>query len=357
MSDMAAECGSGNCDAWAARDPSGILSPYKFNRREVQSEDVSLRITHCGVCYADVIWTRNMFNDSIYPLVPGHEIAGVVTEVGADVKGFKVGDHVGVGVYVNSCQDCENCNSSLENHCSKCVVTYNSVDSDGTVTKGGYSSHILVHQRYCFKIPADYPLSKAAPLLCAGITVYTPMIRHNMNQPGKSLGVIGLGGLGHMAVKFGKAFGLKVTVFSTSESKREEAINLLGADNFVISSDENQMESLKSSLHFIIDTASGDHQFDPYLSLLKVGGVMVLLSFPSEIKVHPENLNLAARSLAGSVTGGTKDIQEMINFCAANNVYPDIEMIKIDYVNEALQRLINRDVRFRFVIDIENSFK
>uniref|UniRef100_A0A0E0RB24 cinnamyl-alcohol dehydrogenase n=1 Tax=Oryza rufipogon TaxID=4529 RepID=A0A0E0RB24_ORYRU len=329
MSDMAAECGSGNCDAWAARDPSGILSPYKFNRREVQSEDVSLRITHCGVCYADVIWTRNMFNDSIYPLVPGHEIAGVVTEVGADVKGFKVGDHVGVGVYVNSCQDCENCNSSLENHCSKCVVTYNSVDSDGT----------------------------AAPLLCAGITVYTPMIRHNMNQPGKSLGVIGLGGLGHMAVKFGKAFGLKVTVFSTSESKREEAINLLGADNFVISSDENQMESLKSSLHLIIDTASGDHQFDPYLSLLKVGGVMVLLSFPSEIKVHPENLNLAARSLAGSVTGGTKDIQEMINFCAANNVYPDIEMIKIDYVNEALQRLINRDVRFRFVIDIENSFK
>uniref|UniRef100_A0A0E0GCW6 cinnamyl-alcohol dehydrogenase n=2 Tax=Oryza nivara TaxID=4536 RepID=A0A0E0GCW6_ORYNI len=281
MSDMAAECGSGNCDAWAARDPSGILSPYKFNRREVQSEDVSLRITHCGVCYADVIWTRNMFNDSIYPLVPG----------------------------------------------------------------------------YCFKIPADYPLSKAAPLLCAGITVYTPMIRHNMNQPGKSLGVIGLGGLGHMAVKFGKAFGLKVTVFSTSESKREEAINLLGADNFVISSDENQMESLKSSLHFIIDTASGDHQFDPYLSLLKVGGVMVLLSFPSEIKVHPENLNLAARSLSGSVTGGTKDIQEMINFCAANNVYPDIEMIKIDYVNEALQRLINRDVRFRFVIDIENSFK
>ncbi|KAF2911724.1 hypothetical protein DAI22_11g202300 [Oryza sativa Japonica Group] len=357
MSDMAAECGSGNCDAWAARDPSGILSPYKFNRREVQSEDVSLRITHCGVCNADVIWTRNMFNDSIYPLVPGHEIAGVVTEVGADVKGFKVGDHVGVGVYVNSCQDCENCNSSLENHCSKCVVTYNSVDSDGTVTKGGYSSHILVHQRYCFKIPADYPLSKAAPLLCAGITVYTPMIRHNMNQPGKSLGVIGLGGLGHMAVKFGKAFGLKVTVFSTSESKREEAINLLGADNFVISSDENQMESLKSSLHLIIDTASGDHQFDPYLSLLKVGGVMVLLSFPSEIKVHPENLNLAARSLAGSVTGGTKDIQEMINFCAANNVYPDIEMIKIDYVNEALQRLINRDVRFRFVIDIENSFK
>ncbi|KAG8095369.1 hypothetical protein GUJ93_ZPchr0012g19100 [Zizania palustris] len=322
----------------------------------VQSEDVSLKITHCGICYADVAWTRNMLNNSMYPLVPGHEITGVVTKVGADVKGFKVGDHVGVGTYVDSCRECENCKSSLENHCSKFVFTFNGVDTDGTVTKGGYSSHIVVHERYCFKIPDGYPLAKAAPLLCAGITVYTPMMRHNMNQPGKSLGVIGLGGLGHMAVKFGKAFGLKVTVFSTSESKREEAINLLGADNFVISSDENQMESQKSSLHFIIDTSSGDHQFDPYLLLLKVGGVMVVLSFPSEIKVHPANLNLAARSISGSITGGTKTTQEMLNFCAANKIYPDIEMIKIDYVNEALQRLVDRDVRFRFVIDIDNSF-
>ncbi|XP_024317696.1 probable cinnamyl alcohol dehydrogenase 1 isoform X5 [Brachypodium distachyon] len=354
---MAAECESGNCHAWAAKDPSGTLSPYKFNRRTVQSGDISLRITHCGVCYADVIWTRNQHNDSVYPLVPGHEIAGVVTEVGSDVNGFKVGDHVCVGTYVNSCRDCENCNSFLENHCSKFVFTFNGVDTDGTVTKGGYSGHIVVHERYCYKIPDGYPLEKAAPLVCAGITVYTPMIRHNMNQPGKSLGVIGLGGLGHMAVKFGKSFGLKVTVFSTSESKREEAISLLGADNFVISSDKKQMESLKSSLHFIVDTASGNHPFDPYLSLLKVGGVMALLSFPEEIRIHPATLNLGARTLAGSVTGGTKDTQEMINFCAANKIYPDIELIKIDYINEALGRLVNRDVRYRFVIDIENSFK
>ncbi|WVZ83608.1 hypothetical protein U9M48_030736 [Paspalum notatum var. saurae] len=356
---MAAEWKNGNCSAWAARDPSGVLSPYKFNRRAVRSSDVSLKITHCGVCYADVIWTQNKFNDSQYPLVPGHEISGVVTEVGSDVKGFKVGDHVGVGTYVNSCRDCENCNSYLEQYCPQRVGTFNRVDTDGTVTKGGYSTHIVVHERYCFKIPDGYPLAKAAPLLCAGITVYTPMVRHNMNQePGKSLGVIGLGGLGHMAVKFGKAFGLKVTVFSTSESKRDEAINLLGADNFVISSDTQQMESLKNSLHFIVDTASGDHPFDPYLSLLKVGGVMAMVCFPpSGIKVHPASLNIGARTLSGSGVGGTKDIQEMVSFCAANKIYPEIEIIKIDYINEALARLVNRDVKYRFVIDIENSFK
>uniref|UniRef100_A0A453GFU0 cinnamyl-alcohol dehydrogenase n=1 Tax=Aegilops tauschii subsp. strangulata TaxID=200361 RepID=A0A453GFU0_AEGTS len=247
---MAAESESCNCSAWAANDPSGVLSPHSFNRRAVRHDDVSLRITHCGVCYADVQWTRNLHHDSVYPLVPGHEIAGVVTEVGSDVKGFKPGDHVAVGTYINSCRDCDNCNNLLENHCSNFVFTFNGVDTDGTVTKGGYSTHIVVHERYCYKIPDGYPLDKAAPLACAGITVYTPMIRHNMNQPGKSLGVIGLGGLGHMAVKFGKAFGLNVTVLSTSESKRDEAINLLGADNFVVSSDKNQMEVLNILISF-----------------------------------------------------------------------------------------------------------
>ncbi|EMS58458.1 putative cinnamyl alcohol dehydrogenase 1 [Triticum urartu] len=302
-------------------------------------------------------WTRNLHHDSVYPLVPGHEIAGVVTEVGSDVMDFKLGDHVAVGTYINSCRDCDNCNSLLENHCSNFVFTFNGVDTDGTVTKGGYSSHIVVHERYCYKIPDGYPLEKAAPLACAGITVYTPMIRHNMNQPGKSLGVIGLGGLGHMAVKFGKAFGLNVTILSTSESKRDEAINLLGADNFVVSSDKNQMESLKNSLDFIVDTASGDHPFDPYLALLKVRGVMALVGFPGEIRVHPASLNLGARTLSGSVVGGTKDTQEMINFCAVNKIYPNVEVIKIDYINEALERLVNRDVKYRFVIDIESSFK
>ncbi|CAN6360660.1 unnamed protein product [Urochloa humidicola] len=353
---MDAEPESGKCNAWAATSPDGILSPYKIKRRVVRRDDVSLRITHCGVCYADVIWTQNKHNDSMYPVVPGHEIVGQVTEVGSEVKGFNIGDHVAVGIYVNSCGDCENCNSFLEHYCSKIVVTFNGIDTDGTVTMGGYSNHIVVRERFCFKIPDGYPLAKAAPLLCAGITVYTPMIRHKMNQPGKSLGVIGLGGLGHMAVKFGKTFGLKVTVFSTSESKRNEAIDLLGADNFVISSDRQQMESLKSSLDFIVDTAAGDHPFDPYLSLLKAEGVMALVGFPSEIKVHPGSLIFGGRTLSGSGAGGTKGIQDMLNFCAANKIYPETEVIKMGYINKALERLINRDVKYRFVIDIANSF-
>ncbi|GLT44789.1 hypothetical protein SLA2020_186660 [Shorea laevis] len=355
---MASDGVTENCLAWAARDPSGVLSPYKFSRRTVGVYDVSLKITHCGVCYADVSWTRNGHGDSRYPLVPGHEIVGIVKEVGSNVRGFKVGDHVGVGTIVNSCRDCECCNDDQENCCLKgCVLTFNGVDVDGTITKGGYSSYVVVHERYCFKIPDDYPLASAAPLLCAGITVYSPMMRHNMNQPGKSLGVIGLGGLGHMAVKFGKAFGLKVIVFSTSISKKEEALNLLGADNFVISSDQEQMKALTKSLDFIIDTASGDHPFDPYLGLLKIGGIYTLVGFPSEIKFSPGSLNLGLRSLAGSVTGGTKMIQQMIDFCAVHKIYPNIEVIPIGYVNEALERLIKRDIKYRFVIDIENSLK
>lgn len=354
---MTSESNKENCLAWAAREPSGVLSPYEFSRRSLGNDDVSIRITHCGVCYADVIWTRNMHQDSKYPLVPGHEIVGVVKEVGSNAKRFKVGDHVGVGTYVNSCRDCEYCNDSLEIYCEKRVSTFNGVDSDGTITKGGYSSSIVVHERYCFMIPKDYPLASAAPLLCAGITVYSPMMRHKMNQPGKSLGVVGLGGLGHMAVKFGKAFGLKVTVFSTSISKKEEALNSLGADHFIVSSDQEQMRAATKTLDFIVDTAAGDHPFDPYMSTMKTRGVLVLVGFPSEVKFSPANLNMGMKTVSGSLTGGTKEIQEMINFCAANKIYPMIEVVPIQYANEALERLVNRDVKYRFVLDIENSLK
>ncbi|KAH9774788.1 putative cinnamyl alcohol dehydrogenase 1 [Citrus sinensis] len=354
---MTSETASKDCLGWAARDPSGVLSPYSFNRRAVGSDDVSITITHCGVCYADVIWTRNKHGDSKYPLVPGHEIVGIVKEVGHNVSRFKVGDHVGVGTYVNSCRDCKYCNDGLEVHCARSVYTFNAIDADGTITKGGYSSYIVVHERYCYKIANDYPLALAAPLLCAGITVYTPMMRHKMNQPGKSVGVIGLGGLGHMAVKFGKAFGLNVTVLSTSTSKKEEALSLLGADKFVVSSDLEQMKALGKSLDFIIDTASGDHPFDAYMSLLKVAGVYVLVGFPSEVKFSPASLNIGAKTVSGSVTGGTKDTQEMLEYCAAHKIYPQIETIPIENVNEALERLIKRDVKYRFVIDIQNSLK
>nr|TKS09752.1 hypothetical protein D5086_0000088530 [Populus alba] len=326
---------SEDCLGWAARDESGVLSPYEFNRRAVGKDDVSLKITHCGICYADVAYTSGTFGKAIYPVVPGHEIVGIVQEVGSEVQSFKVGDHVGVGAYVNSCKDCEYCNDDLEIHCSNGVVfTFNG---------------------YCYKIPEDYPLSLAAPLLCAGITVYAPMIRHKMNQPGKSLGVIGLGGLGHLAVKFGKAFGLNVTVFSTSMSKKEEALNLLGADNFVVSSDKEQMKALDKSLDFIIDTASGDHPFDPYMSILKTAGILVLVGAPSEIKLAPLNLIFGMRTLTGSATGGTKQTQEMLDFCGAHKIYPEVEVIPIQYANEALERLIKKDVKYRFVIDIENS--
>ncbi|KAJ4787153.1 Cinnamyl alcohol dehydrogenase [Rhynchospora pubera] len=326
---MEGEEAKGNCLAWAARDPSGILSPYQFDRRAVGSDDVALEIKYCGVCYADVYSTRHQHNGTIYPLVPGHEITGVVTEVGSNVTQFKVGDHVGVGTYVNSCKDCERCCNFLEVHCKKVVFTFNGIDYDGTITKGGYSSLIVVHERYCFKIPDGYPLEFAAPLLCAGITVYKPMMHHKMNQPGKSLGVVGLG---HMAVKFGKAFGLNVSVFSTSESKRDEAINILGAEKFVLSSDIQQMQEME-----------------------RYHGTLV--GFPSEIKLSPISLSIGARNLAGSVTGGTKDTQSMLEYCAAHKIYPKIELIKINYINEALERMIKNDVKYRFVIDIENSFK
>ncbi|KAJ6376668.1 hypothetical protein OIU76_025759 [Salix suchowensis] len=281
---------------------SGLLLlklPTNELREALGKDDVSLKITHCGICYADAVMSKNKYGDSRYPLVPGHEIAGIVKEVGSCVSNFKVGDHVGVGTYVNSCRECEHCNDRDEVSCEKgAIFTFNGIDTDGSITKGGYSSHIVVHESYCFRIPDGYPLASAAPLLCAGITVYNPMMRHKMNQPGKSLGVIGLGGLGHMAVKFGKAFGLKVTVLSTSISKKEEALCVLGADNFVITSDQEQMKALHRSLDFIIDTASGDHPFDPFMSLLKTAGVFVLVGFPSEVKFHPASLNIGMKTIS-----------------------------------------------------------
>nr|XP_011470831.1 PREDICTED: probable cinnamyl alcohol dehydrogenase 1 isoform X2 [Fragaria vesca subsp. vesca] len=335
-----------------------LFLPYKFNRRDVQPDDVSIKITHCGVCYAEVACPKNKHGDATYPMVPGHEIVGIVQEVGPNVHRFKVGDHVGVGAYTNSCRDCEYCNDGLEVYCDKGVVlTYNRFDYDGTLTHGGFSTFTVVHERYCFKIPEDYPLASAAPLLCAGITVYSPMMDHKMNKPGKSLGVIGLGGLGHMAVKFGKAFGLKVTVFSTSMSKKDEALTVLGADSFVVSSDQDQMKALAKSLDFIVDTASGDHPFDLYMSLLKTAGVLVLVGAPNEIKLSPMSLLIGKRSITGSVAGGTKQIQEMLNFCSAHQIYPNIEVVPIQNVNEAIERLIKKDVKYRFVVDIGNSLK
>ncbi|XP_056175780.1 probable cinnamyl alcohol dehydrogenase 1, partial [Syzygium oleosum] len=313
--------------------------------RAAGSDDVSVKIIHCGICYADVVYTRNKIKNSVYPLVPGHEIVGIVQEVGGNVGKFKIGDHVGVGTYLDSCRACENCEDAQEIYCLRGVtMTINGTYEDGSITQGGYSSFIVVHERYCYKIPEKYPLALAAPLLCAGITVYTPMIHHKMNEPGKSIGVIGFGGLGHLAVKFAKAFGLTVTIFSTSISKKDDALNLLKADNFVISSDKDQM-ALSKTLDFIVDTASGDNPFDLYLPLLKTGGVLALVGYPG------------MRTVSGSSVGGTKRTQQMLEFCGQHEIYPDVEVIPIQYANEALERLQKGDVKYRFVIDIENSLE
>ncbi|KAL3741679.1 hypothetical protein ACJRO7_017188 [Eucalyptus globulus] len=308
---------SNNCHGWAARDDTGLLSPYEFERRSVGGNDVSVKITHCGICYADVACTRNKRNNTVYPVVPGHEIVGIVKEVGDEVSKFKVGDHVGVRPFVDSCRECAYCDVGHEEHCSKTTLTINGTCKDGTISKGGYSSFIVVHDGSTFAM--------------CGITVYNPMIHHKMNQPGKSLGVVGLGGLGHMAVKFGKAFGLNVTVFSTSIYKKDDALNMLKADKFVLSSDKEQMAALAHSLDFIVDAASGNHPVDLYMSLLKPEGVLALVGLPSEkIELSPLSLLMGARSISGSAVGGTKRTQEMIEFCAKHEIYPEIEVIPID---------------------------
>ncbi|KAI5071270.1 hypothetical protein GOP47_0013521 [Adiantum capillus-veneris] len=345
-----------NCLGWAARDPSGVLSPLKFSRRAPGPHDVSYRITHCGVCYAEIIWTRNHFGHTKYPVVPGHEMAGIVTEVGSEVSRFKVDDRVGTGTIVNSCRSCEFCEERMENYCEKgAVLTYDGVDHDGSITRGGFSTHIVVDERYCVRIPETLRLEHAAPLLCAGITVYSPMMRHGMNKPGKSIGVLGLGGLGHMAVKFAKSFGAIVTVLSTSASKEDEALKVLGADKFLVTSNTAEMEQATRSLDFILDTASAYHPLDLYLPLLKTRGTFVVVGAPNEMKFNPVALFLGMKSIAGSAGGGTKEAQEMVDYCGEHGIAPMIELIPMQYINTALDRLSKNDVRYRFVVNIEES--
>ncbi|CAK9860347.1 unnamed protein product [Sphagnum jensenii] len=347
-----------DCIGYGAHNDKGLLVPIEFKRRIAGPDDVTFRITHCGVCYAEVKWVFNKIGTTKYPIVPGHEVVGVVTAVGDNVKRFQVGDRVGVGPFCNSCQKCEYCSKNMENSCLKQpILTYDGIDVDGSVTKGGFSNAMVTHQRFCVKIPDTLASDVAAPLLCAGITVYSPMMRHHMNQAGKSLGVIGLGGLGHMAVKFGQAFGLHVTVLSTSPAKEEEALRVLGADAFIVSKDEAAMKAAAGSLDFIVDTASGMHPLDPYLSLLKQEGIITIVSAPPEMKFTPAILFRGLKTISGSCIGGMKEMQEMLHFCAEKGVTPMIETIPINYANEALKRLQNKDVRYRFVIDIENSLK
>ncbi|KAF2293157.1 hypothetical protein GH714_038238 [Hevea brasiliensis] len=291
-----------------------------------------------------------------YPLVPGHEIVGTVTKIGNNVKKFKVGDRVGVGVMVGSCMLCEYCNQDLENYCPKIVFTYNSIDKDGTITYGGYADMIVVNQRFVVHFPDSLPADAGAPLLCAGITVYSPMKYYGMTEPGKHLGVVGLGGLGHVAVKIAKAFGLKVTVISSSPGKESEAINRLGAHAFLVSSDPGKMKGAIGTMDYIIDTVSAAHSLVPLLSLLKANGKLITLGLPNkplDLPIFP--LVLGRKLVGGSNVGGTIETQEMLEFCAKHNITADVEVIRMDEINTAMDRLAKSDVKYRFVIDVGNS--
>ncbi|KAL1315697.1 hypothetical protein AAHE18_15G003400 [Arachis hypogaea] len=322
---------------WAARDPS----------EKPGDKDVAFKVLYCGICHSDLHMVKNEWGFSIYPMVPGHEVVGVVTQVGSKVQKYKIGDRVGVGCLVQSCRTCQDCNDNLENYCSSYTLTYGAKSSDGTITYGGYSDSMVVDEHFVVRIPNELPLDAAAPLLCAGITVYSPLRYFGLDKPGLHVGVVGLGGLGHMAVKFAKAFGAKVT-----QCKH------LGADSFLISRDQDQMQAAKETLDGIIDTVSAVHSLVPLIGLLKSHGKLVMVGAPEkplELPIIP--LLMGRKLIAGSGIGGLKETQEMIDFAAEHNVKPDIEVIPIDYVNEAMERLIKADVKYRFVIDIGNTLK
>jgi uncharacterized zinc-type alcohol dehydrogenase-like protein len=341
---------------YAATAAGSQLAPYSFERRNLREHDVAIEIKYCGVCHSDIHQARNEWSDymeeAIFPMVPGHEIAGVVTAAGSKVTRHKVGDKVGVGCFVDSCRTCPECKRGLEQYCSvRTVWTYNARDNDETPTYGGYSDRIVVDENYVLRMPANLPLEACAPLLCAGITLYSPL-RHWKAGPGKNVAIVGLGGLGHMGVKLAHALGAEVTVLSQSLKKQADG-KRLGADHFYATSDPETFTKLAGSLDLIINTVSAKIDWNEYLKLLKVDGTMVLVGLPEkDIPVGAFSLTGRRRSLAGSQIGGVGETQEMLDFCGKHNVACDVEVIPIQKVNEAFERVLKSDVRYRFVIDM-----
>jgi alcohol dehydrogenase (NADP+) len=338
---------------YAAQSATTPLAPFDFERRDPGPHDVEIEILFCGVCHTDIHFLKNDFGFSIYPMVPGHEIIGKVTSVGNQVKKFKAGDMAGVGCLVDSCRECDNCKEGLEQYCQGGpVFTYSGMEKDGTtVTQGGYSTKIVVEERFVLKISDKLSPAAAAPLLCAGITTYSPL-RYWKVGKGHKIGIIGLGGLGHMAIKFAKSFGAEVTVLSTSPGKKADAMKL-GASNFVVTTDEEQVKSVANSFDFILDTLSANHDYNQYASLLKVGGTMICVGLPSEpIHMPAFTIVFARRCVAGSLIGGLPETQEMLDYCAEHDIVSDIEVIPIQKINEAYARMMKSDVKYRFVIDI-----
>ncbi|NUN67355.1 NAD(P)-dependent alcohol dehydrogenase (plasmid) [Pseudanabaena biceps] len=340
-------------NAYAAQNATTPLAPFSFERRDLGEHDVQIEILYCGVCHSDLHTVRSEWGSATYPCVPGHEIVGRVIKVGKDVNKFKEGDKVGVGCMVDSCRTCANCKDNLEQFCEKgTIFTYNSPDKHtGGITYGGYSESIVVNKEFVLKIPENLDLAATAPLLCAGITTYSPLRYHNVSK-GQKVGVVGLGGLGHMGVKLAKALGAHVVVFTTSPSKVEDALRL-GADEVVNSKNEDEMQKHLNSFHFILDTVSAKHDINAYLLLLKRDGNLTQVGVPPEpLLLSVGSLIFGRRSLSGSLIGGIKETQEMLDFCGKHNVTSDIELIPIQNINEAYDRLVKSDVKYRFVIDM-----
>jgi alcohol dehydrogenase (NADP+) len=339
--------------SYAAMAASESLVPWDFTRRSPRPHDVLVEILYCGVCHTDIHFVRNDFGMSAYPLVPGHEIVGKVTQVGAHVKKFKAGDTVGIGCLVDSCRDCANCKDDMEQYClNGATWTYSAPERNGDgVTYGGYSNQIVCDENFVLMIDDKLPLEKVAPLLCAGITTYSPL-RNWKVKAGDKVAIVGLGGLGHMGVKFAAAFGAEVTVLSTSPSKEKDA-KKLGAHKFVVTTDEDQVKTVQGYFDFILDTVAAEHDYNLYLAMLKTKGTMVCVGLPNTPATVPIfNLVFQGRSLAGSLIGGIAETQEMLDYCAAKNITADVEIIAIKDINQAYERMEKSDVKYRFVIDL-----
>lgn len=339
--------------SFAAQSATSPLAPFTLERRDPTASDVAIEILFCGVCHSDLHMARNEWSMSAYPVVPGHEIVGRVTGVGSAVTKFRQGDLVAVGCMVDSCRTCPQCERGLEQYCDKgMVLTYNSPDKHtGKMTYGGYSEGIVVDEAFVLKVPETLDPAAAAPLLCAGITTYSPLKHWNVG-PGQKVGIVGLGGLGHMGVKFAHAFGAEVVLFTTSPGKIEDG-KRLGADQVVISKNADEMQKHARSFDFILDCVSAEHDINAYLNLLKVDGTLCLVGAPENpLPVAAFGLLMGRRSFAGSGIGGIQETQEMLDFCGQHNVTSDIEMINIQQINDAYERLLKSDVKYRFVIDM-----
>ncbi|KAK8939946.1 Cinnamyl alcohol dehydrogenase 2 [Platanthera guangdongensis] len=338
---------------YAAHDDSGVLTLYTYKLRQTGPEDVLIKVLFCGICHTDIHQIKNHLGMSKYPMVPGHEVVGEVVEVGPEVTRFHAGDIVGAGVIVGCCRNCGPCKSNIEQYCNKRVWSYNDVYPDGQPTQGGFSSAMTVDQKFVVKIPSGMAAEQAAPLLCAGLTVYSPLKHFGLTGSGLRGGILGLGGVGHMGVKIAKAMGHEVTVISSSDRKREEAVEHLGADKYLVSSDEAAMAAAADGLDYIIDTVPVVHPLEPYLSLLKVDGKIIMMGVINQpMQFITPMIMLGRKSITGSFIGSMAEAEEMLEFCEKKGLSSMIEIVQFDRINEALQRLERNDVRYRFVVDV-----